>query len=62
MLKLNMLKKYSMQMAIVTSLAGVAISVMPYFESYLEQWQMGVVMTVCGILTAVGRLIPQGEE
>lgn len=49
-------------MAIVTSLAGVAVSVMPYFEQYLEQWQMGVVMTICGVLTAIGRLIPQGEE
>ncbi|AUR97830.1 TMhelix containing protein [Vibrio phage 1.244.A._10N.261.54.C3] len=53
------LKKYSIQMAILTSLAGVVITVMPYFESYLEQWQMGLVMTLCGVLTALGRMIPQ---
>ncbi|QZI90371.1 hypothetical protein MYOV003v1_p0047 [Vibrio phage 207E48.1] len=56
---LQNLKKYSIQMAILTSLAGVAITVMPYFETYLEQWQMGAVMTVCGVLTALGRLVPQ---
>lgn len=55
------MKKYSMQMAVATSLAGVVVSIMPYYEAYLPQWATGLVMTVCGILTALARIIPQGE-
>lgn len=55
------LKKYSIQMSILTSLAGVIISVMPYFEAYLQQWQIGIIMFLAGFFTAIGRLIPQGE-
>lgn len=55
------MSKYSMQMAVVTALAGVAVSVMPYFESYLSQGTVGIIMAVCGTLTAFARIIPQGE-
>lgn len=54
-------KKYSMQMSVATVFAGAAISVMPYFESYLPQWLVGIIMAVCGVLTAIARIIPQGE-
>lgn len=56
---MNWFKKYSMQGAVLTAIAGVVISVMPYFESYLEQWQTGSIMAVCGVVTALGRMIPQ---
>lgn len=55
------MKKYSMQMAVATSLAGVVVSIMPYYEAYLPQWVTGLVMTGCGVLTALVRIIPQGE-
>lgn len=55
------MRKHSMQMALVTSLAGVIISVMPYFEAYLPQWVAGTVMTLCGVATALARVWPQEE-
>lgn len=53
------MKKYSMQMAVVTAFAGVVISIMPYFQAYLPQWLVGVIMAICGMLTALVRIIPQ---
>lgn len=55
------LKKYSIQMSLLTALSGVVISVMPYFEASLEQWQIGLIMFFAGFFTTIGRLIPQGE-
>lgn len=55
------LSKYSMQMALATAMSGVVISVMPYFEAYLPQWGTGIIMATCGVLTALARIIPQGE-
>ncbi|QBJ00586.1 hypothetical protein [Vibrio phage vB_ValP_IME234] len=59
---MNWLKKYSIQLSIATSLAGVVISVMPYFEAYLAQWQVGLIMAAAGFFTAIGRMIPQGGK
>ena len=58
----NWFKKYSMIFAMLTAVSGVGISVMPYFEAYLEQWQVGALMSFFGICTAVGRVIPQNLE
>lgn len=54
------MRKHSMQMALITSLAGVIISVMPYFQAYLPQWAVGSIMAFCGVLTGVARILPQG--
>lgn len=51
--------KYSMQMAVATVVAGMVITVMPYYSAYLPQWLVGVIMTSCGFLTAIARMIPQ---
>lgn len=55
------MKKYSMQMAALTSIAGVVVSVMPQFEMYLPQWATGAIMSACGIITALARVWPQEE-
>ncbi|BBI55064.1 hypothetical protein KIT05_13 [Vibrio phage KIT05] len=35
---------------------------MPYFEAYLQQWQIGLIMAAAGFFTALGRMIPQGGK
>lgn len=56
------MNKHSMKMAAITAVAGVTISVMPYFETYLPQWATGAIMATCGVITALARIIPQGGE
>ncbi len=51
--------KYSLILAILTALAGVVVSVMPYFEASLTQTQVGLIMAACGVVTAIARIIPQ---
>lgn len=53
------LKKYSIQATIATTLAGLVMSVLPYFNMYIPQEAMGAIMAVCGIVTGIGRVLPQ---
>lgn len=55
----DFLKKYSVIIAILGALSGVALTVMHYFEQYLEQWQIGVIVIVLNLLVVLGRAVPQ---
>lgn len=55
------LKKYSIQMSIATSLAGIVMMVLPYFDLGLPNWGVGIIMAICGFLTGLARIIPQVE-